>query len=94
MESSFLLEQERPTHGQKKKKTFGFKTSYFPPQIPELDLFEKDLSNLVNLIKFRTNINSFRKQLNKGIRKIRESTFCWCLLIKLVIFIRCPSELQ
>ena len=57
-----------------KKETFGFKTSYYSPQIPELELFEKDLSNLVNLIKCRTNINSFQKQLNKGIRKIREST--------------------
>ena len=72
MENSFLLEQERHTHGQ--RKTFGFKTSYYPPQILELDLFEKDLSNLVNLIKFRTNIKCFQKKLNKGIRKIREST--------------------
>ena len=57
-----------------KKETFGFKTSYYPPQILELEPFEKDLCNLVNLIKFRTNMNSFQKQLNQAIRKIREST--------------------
>ena len=70
MESPFLLEQERPTHAQK-KETFRFKTSYYQPQIPELEPFEKDLCNLVNLIKFRTNMNSFQKQLNKDVRKIR-----------------------
>ena len=57
-----------------KKETFGFKTSYYPPQILELEPFEKDLCNLVNLIKFRTNMNSFKNQLNKALRKIREST--------------------
>ena len=35
---------------------------------------EKDLYNLVNLIKFTTNVKSFQKQLNKDIRKIRKST--------------------
>ena len=57
-----------------KKETFGFKTSYYPLQIPELELLEKDLCKLVNLIKFRTNMSNFQKQLNKDIRKIREST--------------------
>ena len=57
-----------------KKETFGFKTSYYPLQIPELELLEKDLCKLVNLIKFRTNTSNFQKQLNKDIRKIREST--------------------
>ena len=56
-----------------KKETFGFKTSYYPTQIPELELSEKYLCNLVNLIKFRANMNSFQKQLNKNIRTIRES---------------------
>ena len=35
---------------------------------------EKDLYNLVNLIKFTTNVKSFQKRLNKDIRKIRKST--------------------
>ena len=57
-----------------KKETFGFKTLYYPLLIPDLELCEKDLCNLVNLIKFRTNMNSFQKQINKDIRKIRAST--------------------
>ena len=56
-----------------KKKTFGFKI-YYPPLIPKLEPFEKDLCNLVNLIKFRTNMDSFQQQINKDIRKIRELT--------------------
>ena len=55
-----------------KKETFGFKTSYYPSQISELEPFEKDLCNLVNLIKFRTNMSSLPKQLNKDIIKIRK----------------------
>ena len=35
---------------------------------------EVDLSNLVNLIEFRTYVNSFQKQLNKDMRKIRKSS--------------------
>ena len=57
-----------------KKETFGFKTSYHPSQIQELEPFEKDLCNLVSLMKFKTNVNIFQKQLNKYIRKIRKST--------------------
>ena len=57
-----------------KKETFGFKTSQYPLQIPELERFEKGLCNLVNLIKFRTNMNSFQIQLTHDIRKIRKST--------------------
>ena len=57
-----------------KKETFGFKTSYYLPQIPVLQPFENELCNLVNLIKFRTNMNSFQKQLNKNIRKTKKST--------------------
>ena len=72
METSFLLEQEDPE--MDKKETLGFKTSYYPLLIPELEPFEKDLCNLVNLIKFRTNMSSSQKQINKHVRKIREST--------------------
>ena len=57
MESPFLLVQERPTYGQ--KEAFGFKI-YYPLGVPKLEPFEKDLCNLVNLIKFRTNMNSFK----------------------------------
>ena len=46
-----------------KKETLGFKTSYYSPQVPELEPFEKDFCKLVNLIKFRTNMNSFQIQL-------------------------------
>ena len=42
-----------------KKETFGFKTSYCPLQVSEIEPFKNDLCNLVNLINFRTNINSF-----------------------------------
>ena len=70
--SHFFLNKKDPR--MDKKETFGFKTSYYPTQIPELEPFEKDICNVVNLIKFRTNINSLKKRLNKDIRKIREST--------------------
>ena len=54
----FFLNKKDPHMDKKKKETFGFKT-YYQLQIPELELFEKNLCNLVNLIKFRINMNSF-----------------------------------
>ena len=57
-----------------KKETFGFKTLYYPPHVQKLEPFEKYLCNFDNLTKFGTKLNSFRKQLNKDIRKIRKST--------------------
>ena len=55
------------------KETCGFKTSHYPSHIQQLEPFEKDICNLVNLIKITTNVRSFQKQLNKDIRKIRKS---------------------
>ena len=42
MECPFLLEQERPTHGQKKKH---LNLKHYPPQIPRLEPFEKEFCN-------------------------------------------------
>ena len=42
MECPFLLEQERPTHGQKKKH---LNLKHYPPQIPKLEPFEKEFCN-------------------------------------------------
>ena len=55
----FFLNKKDPHMDKKKEEeTFKFKT-YYQPQIPELEPFEKNLCNLVNLIKFRANMNSF-----------------------------------
>ena len=45
-----------------KKKHLNLKHQDYLPLIPELEPFEKDLCNLVNLIKFRTNMNSFQNK--------------------------------
>ena len=58
------------------KQTFGFKTSYYQPQIPELEPFGKDLCKLINLIRFRTNVNIFQKQLSRDIRKSENQRVC------------------
>ena len=58
------------------KQTFGFKTLYYPPQIPELEPFGKDLCKLINLIRFRTNVNIFQKQLSRDIRKSENQRVC------------------
>ena len=68
--SHFFLNKKDPD--MDKKETCGFKASYYPSLILEIEPFETDLCNLVNLIKFRTNMNSFQKQINKDIRNIRE----------------------
>ena len=70
--SHFFLNKKDPD--MDKKGTSGFKASYYPSLILEIEPFETDLCNLVNLIKFRTDMNSFQKQINKDIRNIREST--------------------
>ena len=53
----FFLYKKEPH--MDKKEAFGFKICY-PPGIPKLELLEKGLCNLVNLLKFRANMNSFK----------------------------------
>ena len=57
------------------KQTFGFKI-YYPPQIPDLEPFGKDLCKLINLIRFRANVNIFQKQLSRDIRKSENQRVC------------------
>ena len=53
--------------------SFGFKSRYHPPPCTELELFEKDLINIINNVKFTNNKNSFQKKLRADITEIKHS---------------------
>ena len=55
-----------------KKETYGFKTAHYPPQSTDLEPFETDVLNIVNVIKFKQ--NSFQKQLKNDLKEIKESS--------------------
>ena len=57
-----------------RKKTFGFKSRYHPPQPTELEIFEKDLLHIINSIKFRNQKNIFQQKLKADIYEIKKST--------------------
>ena len=56
-----------------KKETDGFKSKQYPSQIKELDVFEKDLLQLVKAVKFRNRNDKFQNQQKDGINKIKSS---------------------
>ena len=54
-----------------KKQAYGFKSKQYPSQIKELDMFEKDLSELVKTVKFRTRNDKFQNEMKDDIKKIK-----------------------
>ena len=55
------------------KETFGFKSNKCPPPCSDLIPFEKKLSDKVTSLKFSHVRDSFQRELNKDIRKIKSS---------------------
>ena len=57
-----------------KKETYGFKSKQYPSQIKELDMFEKDLFELVKSVKFRNSNDEFQNEIKDDINKIKSSS--------------------
>ena len=55
-----------------RKETFGFKSRHHPPQPTELEMFEKDLLHIINLIQFRNQKNTFQQKLKAEIDEIKK----------------------
>ena len=55
------------------KETFDFKSRKYPLPYCDLIPFEKDLSDVVTSLKFRHVKDSFQRELNEDIRKIKSS---------------------
>ena len=55
------------------QQTYGLKTLNCPSKIKEMVLFERDLWDLVNKIKFRKVNSNFQNQLKKDIKAIKNS---------------------
>ena len=58
-----------------KREKYGFKSKQYPFQIKELDMFEKDLLELVKPVKFRNRNDKFQNEMKDGINKIKPSFF-------------------
>ena len=57
-----------PTSG---KKTYGFRTSNYPPPSPDLVQFENDLMDLIRNIEFRPVHSEFQKKMKEDIKNIK-----------------------
>ena len=55
------------------QQTYGSKMLNCPPKIKEMVLFERDLWDLVNKIKFRKVSSNFQNQLKEDIKAIKKS---------------------
>ena len=55
------------------QQTYGLKTLNCPPKIKEMVLFERDLWDLDNKIKFRKVSSNFQNQLKEDIKAIKKS---------------------
>ena len=47
---------------------------HYAPQSADLEPFEKDVLNIVNVIKFKQNMNSFQNQLKNNLKEIKKSS--------------------
>ena len=64
------------------KEMFGFTTRKCAPPCSDLIPFEKDLSDMVTSSKFGQVKDSFQRELNEDIRKIKSSEMFLFLLAK------------
>lgn len=63
-----------PDASRKDKETYGFHSSKTAPQVPELQLFESKLLEMISNIKFTKSKNGFQKQLSSDIhRKVKNT---------------------
>ena len=54
-----------------KKETYGFQSKHYLSRIKELDMFEKDLLELVKTDKFRNKNDKFQNEMKDNINKIK-----------------------
>ena len=55
------------------KETYGFKSKHHPSQSKYLEVFEKDLFNMANSLKFRRVRNDFQQKMTQDITQIKSS---------------------
>ena len=55
------------------KESFGFKSRNCPAQIKELEVFEKDLLDIIKYIKFRNINNKYQNLMKAHVAKVKAS---------------------
>ena len=55
------------------KETYGFKSKHYPAQYTELEIFKKDLYNIVSSLKYRKSTDDFQEQMKEDISSINSS---------------------
>ena len=56
-----------------RKETYGYKSKQYRSQIKEVDMFQKDLFELVKSVKFRNRNDKFQNEMKDNISKIKSS---------------------
>ena len=65
----------KPCTRNNDRQTYGFKSKKTPPQIPELNEFETQMTNMVQNIEFRTDrAPEFQRKLSEHTKAINAST--------------------
>ena len=66
--ANFYDPKNATTESQRAKiETFGLKTAYCPKKVPELNLFENELIQLAENVKFRKTTSNFQKRMKKDL---------------------------
>ena len=60
-----------PDEAPPEKENFGFRTQKSPPQIPELDLLQKNLLNILQNIKFKKGGNRLQAKMSKDLEDVK-----------------------
>ena len=55
------------------KETYGFKSNHYPAQYTELEIFKKELYNIVSSLKYRKSTDDFQEQMKEDIWSINSS---------------------
>ena len=68
--AKFFLKEQSTT--KPSRKTYGFRSRSFPKECIELEQFEKDLFNVVKMVRFNNKRDQFQAEVNKDINKMEQ----------------------
>ena len=74
------------------KETYGFNSEHHSDQCKELEIFEKDLYNIVSSLKYRKLTDDFQEQMKQDISSINSSADVFIFADKTNNIYKAPPE--
>lgn len=69
---AIFFDEESDIDNEHSEETYGLKTKNTPPPVKEMNAFENDLIDMINILKFRKGRTEFQSKLSNDIKSIND----------------------